>query len=117
ADIELGRGVWIEGKVTDKVTGKPVVAHVEYFSFYSNPNLRDYPGFDGTVLVEHLGVATKDDGSYRIVGLPGPGLIGVMYQREPYLRADERDDEFGTKERSLRTSPYHLGFTSNYNAL
>ncbi len=26
ADFELKRGIWIEGKLTDKVTGKPVVA-------------------------------------------------------------------------------------------
>src|SRR5262249_8114896 len=59
----------------------------------------------------------KEDGSYRIVGLPGPGLVGVYYQQHPYLRANEREDEFGTSEKSLRTAPYWLMFTSNYNAL
>jgi RNA polymerase sigma factor (sigma-70 family) len=116
-DIELRRGVWIEGKLTDKVTGKPLKGAVEYFSLYSNPNRSDYPGFDGTVLMGHLFVPAKEDGSYRVVGLPGPGLIGVYYQRGSYLRVDERDDEFGTKEKSLETSPYHISFTSNYNAL
>src|SRR5262249_23262862 len=47
-DWELKRGVWIEGRITDKVTGKPLKGSVEYFSMYANPNLRDYPGFDGT---------------------------------------------------------------------
>jgi len=47
-DVDLKRGVWIEGKITDKVTGKPVKAGVEYFSRYANPNRHDYPGFDGT---------------------------------------------------------------------
>ncbi|MCI0458660.1 MAG: hypothetical protein L0Z62_16990, partial [Gemmataceae bacterium] len=75
-DVELKRGVWIEGQITDKVTGKPVKGHVEYFALYSNPNLRDYPGFDGRGFRI---IAVKEDGSYRVVGLPGPGLIGVYY--------------------------------------
>jgi RNA polymerase sigma factor (sigma-70 family) len=118
-DMELRRGVWIEGKLTDKATGKPLRGSVEYFSLYSNPHLRDYPGFDGTMLMGELTVGAKEDGSFRIVGLPGPGLIGVYYQKptEPYLRANARDDEFGTKDGSLETSPYHISFTSNFNAM
>src|SRR5262249_13861147 len=46
SDIELKRGVWIEGKITDKVTGRPLQGLVEYFALHSNQNLRDYPGFD-----------------------------------------------------------------------
>src|SRR4029077_19058703 len=49
-DFELKRGVWIEGKITDKLTGKPVKASVEYFSLYSNPHLRDYEGFDSAMV-------------------------------------------------------------------
>ena len=115
-DIELRRGVWIEGKITDKVTGKPLRAPVEYFSLYSNPNLQDYPGFDGTILMGDGTVHAQEDGSYRIVGLPGPGLAAVWGERD-YLRANERDDEYGTKEVSLQTSPYHMTFTSNFAAL
>jgi RNA polymerase sigma factor (sigma-70 family) len=116
-DFELKRGVWIEGKLTDKVTGKPVGgAGVEYLSMYSNPNLlRDYPGFVGSINFHTFPV--KADGSYRVVGLPGPGLIGVLHHASSYLRAPERDGDGGTKERSLNTAPYHVSFTSNYNAL
>jgi RNA polymerase sigma factor (sigma-70 family) len=114
-DFALKRGVWIEGKLTDKVTGKPLSGGaVEYFALFSNPNRSDYPGFDGTF--ENI-VPAKEDGSYRVVGMPGPGLVGVYYQKDPYLRAPDRDDEFGVKERSLRTSPYHMSFPSNYNAI
>jgi hypothetical protein len=116
-DIELKRGVWIEGKITDKVTGKPVKAGVEYFSRYANPNRPDYPGYDGTILRGDLAVGAKEDGTYRVVGLPGPGLVCVYNHMEPYLRAPDRDDEFGTKEESLETSPYHISFTINYNAI
>jgi RNA polymerase sigma factor (sigma-70 family) len=122
-DMELARGVWIEGKITDKVTGQPIQGLVEYFSLYSNPRLNEYPGFDGTILdvTGELRVRAKEDGSYRIVGLPGPGLVvvahGVRHRGDQYLSAPERDDEFGTKEPSMRTSPYHLSFTSNYAAI
>jgi protocatechuate 3,4-dioxygenase beta subunit len=116
-DFALKRGVWIEGKMTDKVTGKPLRGAVEYFSMYSNPNLADYPGFTGTFLLEDSTAEAKEDGSYRVVGLPGPGLVGVYYHRDPYLRTPEREDEFGTREKFLSTSPYHISFTSNYNAL
>jgi protocatechuate 3,4-dioxygenase beta subunit len=116
-DIELGRGVWIEGKITDKVTGKPLRGVVEYFSLQSNPNLHDYPGFDGTILMGDLTVRAKEDGSYRVVGLPGPGLVAV-YGKDHYLRAPERDGEEGIKEPSLwGTAPYHITSTSNYGAL
>src|SRR5262249_11418175 len=81
-----------------------------------NPNLRDYPGF-GAFFIDNIGVETKDDGSYRVAGVPGPGLIGVYYHHDPYLRADKRDDEFGTKEKMLNTTPYAVTFPSNYNAL
>lgn len=113
-DIELRRGVWIEGRITDKLTGQPVQTQVEYFSMYGNPNLRDYPGFIATIPF-HL-VPTKDDGTYRIVGLPGPGLIGVFHE-DGYLVAPKREDEFGTKEPSLNTAPWAITHPVNYAAL
>jgi RNA polymerase sigma factor (sigma-70 family) len=114
-DFDMRLGVWIEGKITDKKTGKGVRASVEYFSLYSNPNLRDYPGFDGTFL-PWFGVGSKEDGTYRIAGLPGPGLVAVWYV-DNYLRAPDRKDEFGIKERGLSTSPYHLLHPSNFGAI
>ncbi|SIO61105.1 Signal transducer regulating beta-lactamase production, contains metallopeptidase domain [Singulisphaera sp. GP187] len=113
-EIELRRGVWIEGKITDKATGKPVTGFVEYFAHSKNPSLAEYPEFDGSVFSHHHPV--QEDGSYRIAGLPGPGLVAVL-RRADYLSAPERDDEFGTQQRELSTAPYHLGFTSNYSAL
>jgi RNA polymerase sigma factor (sigma-70 family) len=116
-DIELPRGVWIEGKITDKVTGEPMKASLEYFAMYGNPNLPGYPGFDGTFSFDRLGVGAKEDGSYRVAGLPGPGLIAVYPAKGHHVRAHERVDEYGTTEESMSTSPYHISFTSNYAAL
>ena len=87
---------------------------MEYFAHSKNPSLAEYPDFDGSVFSHHHPV--QEDGSYRIAGLPGPGLVAVL-RRDYYLSAPERDDEFGTKQQALSTAPYHLGFTSNYSAL
>ena len=40
----MKRGVVVRGKVTDKVTGRPIQGHVDYYVFDDNPNIRDYPG-------------------------------------------------------------------------
>ncbi len=114
-DIDLRRGVWIEGKITDKATGKPLKASVEYFAHARNPNLPDYPGFNGAIRPGE-GVRAGDDGSYRVAGLPGPGLVAV-HRWSHYLPAPERDDEYGVDEPSFKTAPYHIGFTVNYSAL
>src|SRR5262249_40784606 len=47
-DFDLKRGVWIEGKITDKETGKPVEGQVEYFAVGDNRHLQDHPGYAGT---------------------------------------------------------------------
>jgi RNA polymerase sigma factor (sigma-70 family) len=96
-DIELKRAVWIEGKLTDKATGKPLPGHhLMYLVRDGNPNQGDYAGFGGGT--EGV-VTTNEDGSYRIIGLPGPGLIEVFQNhKEDYLYGAERDDEDGLKE-------------------
>jgi RNA polymerase sigma factor (sigma-70 family) len=112
-DFELKRGIWIEGKLTDKVTGKPVQGFVDYFAQENNPNIRDHPGFEGP---SYWNIETKKDGSFRIVGLPGPGLLAVHYD-DHHLLAPERDDEYGIKELGRYTSPRPLGLLINYTAL
>ncbi len=111
ADIELNRGVWIGGKITDKVTGQPLRVAVEYFALQSNPSLRDFPGINATFWFDTAGVKSKEDGSYRLVGLPGPGLVAAYAPEYHYLRAPEREDEYGTKETTL-----NLSSTSNCGA-
>lgn len=92
-DVDLKRGVWIEGKITDQVTGKPLPGRVLYRAGDGNLNLGGYLGFHGGL----PGAATAKDGTYRIVGLPGPGLILVL-QQPSYLLGAERDDDDGLKE-------------------
>jgi RNA polymerase sigma factor (sigma-70 family) len=117
-EFALMRGVWIEGKITNKATGKPVGrwAQLSYYSMDDNPNLRDYPGFAHAHFgSDPSGYRVKEDGSYRIVGLPGPGLLALQYS-DHYLLAHERDDPEGTKEVFLATAPFAVAAIS-YNAL
>jgi hypothetical protein len=123
-DFELKRGVWVEGRVTDKTTGKGVKASVSYFALFGNPHLRDCPGFERSSWA-HVYQGGKEDGTFRVLALPGPGVLAIRARdRDDYLLAAERDDEDGTKgvashlvwTDSLRTEPYVI-IISNYNAL
>ncbi len=42
-DVTLKRGVWIEGKVVNQATGKPVKAVLTYYPFRDNPQVKDCP--------------------------------------------------------------------------
>ena len=74
-DIGLKRGIVIEGRVTDKQTGSPLKAFVSYNAYKDNPHFRA-PGFqEARVWGQYQ---TEPDGSFRVVGLPGRGLIAAM---------------------------------------
>jgi RNA polymerase sigma factor (sigma-70 family) len=103
-DIALKRGIWVEGKVTDKVTGKPVKGGLQYFPLFSNPDRHDYP--DDRLLFGH-NASLKEDGSYRIAVMPGPGMITV-FGGNHYLRVKDRQDEFGSKGLSEEEFPRYL---------
>jgi hypothetical protein len=72
-DFPLARGVWIDVRVTDRVTGKPVPSSVEYTVFPDNPHLKGVQG-----LATPSGRVTwAEDGRFRLVGLPGRGLVST----------------------------------------
>jgi RNA polymerase sigma factor (sigma-70 family) len=79
-DFELKAGVWIEGKVLDKVTGKAVEGEVEYFAFRDNPHLKDIPG----LAIHHRG-RTAEDGSFRFLSIHGRGLVAVRAHGDGYV--------------------------------
>jgi hypothetical protein len=119
-DFKLKRGVWIEGKVTDKATGKPVPGQVEYFASMGNRNVKEHPGYSGTftpAFDNRPALIDRKDGSYRVVGLPGPGVLYVISFSGDYLRATERKDADGSKEEIVLTEPHTLLPAMNYNAV
>jgi len=79
-DFSLRRGaVTIRGKVTDKATGQPVPALVEYFVFADNPHSQEARGFSSRE------IPTQADGSFVLAGLPGRGLVAAWARRDHYL--------------------------------
>src|SRR5262249_15664682 len=69
-DFALRRGIWVKGRVTEKTTGKPLSGGVVYHCFNNNPH---------SAFARNLaGCRTREDGSFRVVALPGPGLIAVQ---------------------------------------
>jgi hypothetical protein len=86
-DIKLKRAFWITGRVTDKVTGKPVPARVHYFPYGSNPfvNADEWPLLEGWRPTDESRQVTRPDGTYRIRGLPGRGIVGATALSLSYL--------------------------------
>ena len=72
-DLELRRGVWVTGRVVDRDTNKAVRAEVHYFALEDNPHAKATPDFRTDPSVR----PRLDDGSFRLVALPGQGIVGI----------------------------------------
>ncbi len=92
-DIPLHRGIWITGRVTDLVSGAPVPrASLYYLPFLTNEYARALPEFDasgsveGTIAIQNH-YRTASDGTFRLVGLPGRAIVGVLSLEGDYRQA------------------------------
>jgi RNA polymerase sigma factor (sigma-70 family) len=104
-DVGLRRGVWAQGRVIDKASGKGVAAGFDYFCFGDNPFASDLPLLNG--LPGHW---TRKDGTFRVVALPGRGLLGFRANADTY-RMGVGAERIKGKLRDgplLDTRPYHL---------
>jgi RNA polymerase sigma factor (sigma-70 family) len=103
-DFELKRGVWIEGKAIDKITGKPVFGRIEYFAFADNAHLADYPGFMPPQWLDNQ----SQDGTFKLVGLPGHGLLAFRAHGDGYLIGAGADKVKAKRDRYFYpTRPYY----------
>ncbi len=84
-DFALPRGVWVEGRVTEKGTGKPLRASVHYFCFNDNPRAEEI-AFGSFVTPHYHRRLSREDGSFRIPVLPGHGLIAVRAFHDHYIK-------------------------------
>jgi hypothetical protein len=109
-DFALKRGVWVQGRVTEKDTGKPLSGGVGYYCFRDNPHSKELPQ---VFAANSTGGRTRQDGSFRIVALPGRGLIAVQvaYNRR-YLQSVGADQIKGPRVNTgiecFDTSPFPL---------
>jgi len=117
-DFTLKRGIWAKGRVTEKGTGKPLVGGIGYYCFRDNPHHKEIPQLFGG----GLGGSAQEDGSFRFVVVPGPGLLAVQVaDNNRYLNgigAEKikvpRDRMGGVKY--LETSP-HFCYFESFNTL
>ncbi len=78
-DLALVRGVVIEGQVSNHTTSRPVRARIGYFPLVSNPMfMGDHPITSKNEFTSMVG--TDMNGHFRLVALPGPGLLAVLAQ-------------------------------------
>jgi RNA polymerase sigma factor (sigma-70 family) len=77
-DIQLTRQPTVRGRVTDRATGLPVAAWVEYRPLARNPNLKANPKLAQARLWNHPpSTGTDRDGRFTLAVLPGPGVLLV----------------------------------------
>src|SRR5207245_1078576 len=71
ANVELPRGVVVTGRVFDVVTGKGVLSRVHFHALPGNQ-------FANQASEElSLLTMTDDDGRFRLVSIPGPGVLAA----------------------------------------
>src|SRR5690606_35422328 len=77
-DIDLKRGMWITGRVTDNKTGDPVQAAIHYYPRLDNEHAKDHRNFQANRFSANWTGSryrTDDQGRYRVVALPGRGVV------------------------------------------
>ncbi len=87
--IELHRGIWITGRVTDKVTAEPVSGvQMDYMPFRSNKYAQALPEFrdNGQIDGYQDRYMTNRNGEYKLVGLPGRAVVGATSYMKSYLQ-------------------------------
>lgn len=83
--VELHRGIWITGRVTDQLTKDPVPGvTMLYLPWESNPFAQSLPGVEENFLGYHAEYQTDKNGIYRMPGLLGPAIVGAVYAPKPY---------------------------------
>jgi RNA polymerase sigma factor (sigma-70 family) len=92
-DIALDRQPAVTGRVTDRATGKPVQAWVEYRPLARNPNLKTSPVLAEPKWGNHPPAAATDaDGRFTLPVLRGPGVLLIDSEND-YLPARlEKED-------------------------
>jgi len=103
-EVGLHKGIWIEGKLTDKETGTPVAeALLHYLPFLDNkfplavPEFHSGGNVDGDAHQHRY--KSKADGTFRLVGLPGRAIVGAaVYTDKTYRRGAGSESIKGMNE-------------------
>jgi RNA polymerase sigma factor (sigma-70 family) len=111
-DVELRQGVWAEGRVIERETGRsPDWAFVRYHARVDNPYLTKALGAVSGSLSNRM-FMTAADGTFRLPVLPGEGAILATAELSKYLPIEERSDaidlgRLASGRYSIRGESYH----------
>jgi RNA polymerase sigma factor (sigma-70 family) len=120
-DIQLQRQPTVRGRVTDRATGKPVSAWVEYRPLADNPGLKTNPTLAAPRLRNHWPSAGTDrDGRFTLPVLRGRGVLLVSAE-SGYLpalleKADRVPGVTDTKDPELIDCRPQLAWPGDYHA-
>ncbi|HEV3342227.1 MAG TPA: M56 family metallopeptidase [Pirellulales bacterium] len=116
-NMQVFRGIWIEGKVTDADTGEPIRGCVDYLALRTNKNIPQEFGLqDGWESERFL---TDAEGRYRTAGLPGPGvLLTRSFGKKIYPRSvgAEKVEGYDPGINYVPTTPIGMPL-SNWNSI
>lgn len=77
-DIQVFRGMWLEGRVTDATSGEPIEGCVDYLALQGNSNVPERFGLRDEFQFDRFPIGA--DGHFKTAGLPGPGVLMVRNQ-------------------------------------
>jgi hypothetical protein len=95
-DLELHKGVFITGRVFDKLTGEPQPARIAYTTPLENPHTDSLPEFrreNGTGVMDQdpMRWESHADGSYRIVAVRGTAILSATNLTDHYRTGDGKE--------------------------
>jgi protocatechuate 3,4-dioxygenase beta subunit len=116
-NFDLPRGVWIEGRVTDKQSGQGLAGWLGYYIHDDNPYYAPIRPLGWVDLRDRY--QSDQNGRFRIPALPGGGVISFLaFDHQKYPRGAGAASIRGAKRADgseiLRTSPVNL-VSSNYH--
>ncbi len=102
--VEMHRGIWITGRITDRISGQPVPAvRVYYIPYLTNKHTENLPEFSRngkSVDGDEDRYQSNANGEYRLVGLPGPAIVGAKSKLISFRRGVGWDQLTGPKQPS-----------------
>ncbi len=117
-NVQVFRGIWIDGRVTDAATSEPVKGWVDYLALRKNPNIPQKFGLNDWWEIGRFPI--DESGHYRVAGLPGPGVLFVHSKGEktyPLSVGAEKVDGYKGKNRLLPTTPHASLPLSNWHRI
>jgi RNA polymerase sigma factor (sigma-70 family) len=109
-DLTLKRGIFLRGKITDKITGRPLPGAVSYHAFADNPHIEAYEGITRVPEGDPRAFEADENGFYQLVALPGRGLLSFVDSSYRYRHATgfEKIEGYDSQTQRFLTVPREL---------